>query len=331
MRILLTSNYSLDEIEHHCAAGEWPRHHLWGMDALRAAGHEVTILPRCERALLRRLSRAARFQLGDLAKESTVPRLVREQEIDLVVCAEMGSMRAFGLLRGWHLLRTPLVGLLHPGPPSSTPARWSVQGFDRVLCLSEEIRRRVPTARRHTPPGRIRWGPDLGFAGYRAGPGTHIVSNGRTHRDNALLARAASTVGAPLLLDGAEPGGAVARMGPRPMADVLADARRALAVAIPLTRADGCFGITEVNDALALGKPLLMTRNPFVDVDIEAIGCGRWIEVGDGNGWVREIEALLADPQRAQEMGDRGRAHAAQHWNYERFSEELVAAVASLR
>lgn len=334
MRILFTNNYALDEIESACASGEWPRHHLWGLDALRNDGHEVVTLPRRECRLLRRASRATRFQLGDLAKEAPVLPFVRRNEIDLIVCAEMGSMRALGLTRALRLLKRPLVGILHPAPPRSPPARWSVAGFDRVLCLSEAIRRSVETPRMSAPPARISWGPDLGFAGYRAEPGTHIASNGRTHRDSALLARATAQVGVRLLIDGTPSDGdgpvAPAHGSHRRLADVLADARHALAVAIPLTRVDGCFGITEMNDTLALGKPVLMTRNPFIDVDIEAIGCGQWIEPGDEAGWVRAIATLVEDPERAREMGERGRIHAAQSWNYERFCAALLEAVAQV-
>jgi glycosyltransferase involved in cell wall biosynthesis len=117
--------------------------------------------------------------------------------------------------------------------------------------------------------------------------------------------------------------------GREPYQQLLGDLCSALVIAIPLSRTDGSFGITELNDALALGKPILMTRNPYIDVDIEAVGCGRWIEPGDGLAWREALDRLAGDPAEAAAMGARGRAYAAENWNYERFGRDLVAAVPS--
>jgi glycosyltransferase involved in cell wall biosynthesis len=164
------------------------------------------------------------------------------------------------------------------------------------------------------------WGPDLSFSGYEPARATRgVFTAGRTHRDTATLASAAAAAKVRL----------VAHTGSTPFEQLLEDLGHSIAVAIPLSRTDGSFGLTEVNDALASGKPILMTRNPYIDLDLEGVGCGHWIERGDVEGWRIALERLKADPDEAEAMGARGRAFAETSWNYERFGRVLAAAVAA--
>jgi len=79
-----------------------------------------------------------------------------------------------------------------------------------------------------------------------------------------------------------------------------------------------------VVDALALAKPVIATRSPYFPFDIEAIGCGIWVEPGDADGWARAISKLVSDRGARAEMGTAGRRFAERHWNYERFCEGLL-------
>jgi hypothetical protein len=306
---------------------------------LRSAGHDVITLRPVERNALRRLSQTLRFQLGDLAKEAPALLPMLRRDVDVVVCAEMGSMRALGLLRRAGMVRVPMIGLLHPAPPSTLLARWSVSGFDRVLCLSSAIERAVVGRDGTGTTTSVTWGPDLSYPGYRTqsapvgGTGA-IVCSGRTNRDFGVLARACHRIGADVLINGERPVDGVPpdpiRGKPRSTAATWTDVVRASVVAVPLARADGCFGITEVNDALGLGKPIVMTRNPFIDIDIEGVGCGRWVAPGDESGWAAAITEILSDPDQLVAMGDRAREYADRHWNYDHFCDALLGAVADL-
>jgi glycosyltransferase involved in cell wall biosynthesis len=82
-----------------------------------------------------------------------------------------------------------------------------------------------------------------------------------------------------------------------------------------------------VNDALAMGKPVIMTANPYIDVDLEAIGCGRTVGIGDAVGWETALSDMLQDVEGRVLMGARARAFAESEWNYELFSAALVEAV----
>jgi glycosyltransferase involved in cell wall biosynthesis len=222
---------------------------------------------------------------------------------------------------------------MHPYAPRTRWTQSCAAGFDHVICLT---RRAFQQMREVMPDHRLSqagMGPDLAWAGYRGEDRGAVVSTGRTHRDLALLAEASVRVGAPLVLHATVPGppspDRTEKVG-APYSDVMDDLRAASVIAIPLTRTDGCFGITELNDALALGKPVVMTRNPHIDVDIEAVGCGRWVDRGDLDGWVDCLAELQADPDLRQQMGAHGRSWAEENWNHRAFGRTLCDAVTAV-
>ena len=112
---------------------------------------------------------------------------------------------------------------------------------------------------------------------------------------------------------------------------VLGDTCKAAVIAIPLLDPMRLSGLTELNDALALGKPIVMTRTPYIDVDIEAIGCGRWVDPGDVAGWRHALSELWADEALRTEMGAAGRQFAERSWNSDLFGAGVVAAIETVR
>jgi glycosyltransferase involved in cell wall biosynthesis len=106
-------------------------------------------------------------------------------------------------------------------------------------------------------------------------------------------------------------------------ARVLDDIAAASIVAVPVRDPGRLTGLTEIADALALGKPVVASRSPYFPFDIEAVGCGIWVEPEDADGWARAISHLLADRDARVAMGMAGRRFAERHWNYERFCAGL--------
>jgi len=82
-------------------------------------------------------------------------------------------------------------------------------------------------------------------------------------------------------------------------------------------------GLTEAIDALALAKPIVVTRSRYFPFDVEAVGCGIWIEPHDVDGWARAFGRLLADPGMRAAMGAAGRRFAEHEWNYDTFCRGL--------
>ena len=83
-------------------------------------------------------------------------------------------------------------------------------------------------------------------------------------------------------------------------------------------------GLTTVVEALALGLPIICSRNPQIPVDFDRLGCGISIEYGDVEGWQRAVEYIATHPDEARLMGERGRALAEQMFNDERCAKEVA-------
>ena len=82
-------------------------------------------------------------------------------------------------------------------------------------------------------------------------------------------------------------------------------------------------GLTTVVEALALGLPILCTRNPQMPMDVEAEGCGFWLEPKDVEGWVEKLQYIVNHPEEAKAMGQRGRALAEQYYNVKQCGKEV--------
>jgi glycosyltransferase involved in cell wall biosynthesis len=99
-------------------------------------------------------------------------------------------------------------------------------------------------------------------------------------------------------------------------------------LAIPLfDYPESLAGLTSLLDAIGLGKPVIMTRHPMVDLDIEALGIGRWVEPNDVEGWREAIRWFDANPAESREMGRRARA-LVDEGNFH--SEDFAARMAGL-
>ena len=77
----------------------------------------------------------------------------------------------------------------------------------------------------------------------------------------------------------------------------------ASAVAVCCMQADYGVGYTSVVEALPFGRPILLTANRDIPLDVEAEGCGFVIAPYDTQGWHRAIKTLAENPHLTEEMG----------------------------
>ena len=88
-------------------------------------------------------------------------------------------------------------------------------------------------------------------------------------------------------------------------------------------------GLTTLVEALALGLPILYTRNPQMPMDIEAEGCGFWLEPKDVEGWKEKLCFIADHPEQAEAMGKRGRALAERYYNIKQCAKEVANIIKS--
>src|SRR5207248_2200583 len=155
-------------------------------DALERAGDEVVFGPLGGDVRLARATRLTRGKLGYLDQEVAMLR-----GADLVYSGDQNLTRGLAYLRRARLLRTRLASVFHSIGPRGFAGGW-VRGVDAALCLSERTRDVLVGGygRSASSTTAVRWGPDLGYAGYANGGFECVVSSGKTGRDFATLREA---------------------------------------------------------------------------------------------------------------------------------------------
>ena len=339
MRVVYSHNYSAAGIRAQVAAGRYPVQHMYGAQAFESAGHVLlTTDHRGDRPLSRLSERVLRLRAGDLRDEYAMLR----SRADLLFAGE--PLHVAGLAQLPRRRRPALVAVFHQAAPSTTWWRRVVAGFDGIVCLSTRVRDQLVRDHGRDPGATVAlpWGPDRSRQLYpQSEPGDVVVAAGKTGRDFATLVFALQRISVPARLwtDRARLPAVPPRVEVREPRTVPTDpgaarqfawveARDALAeaavIAIPLTSADRLIGLSELADALALGRPVVMTRNPFIDVDIEAAGCGRLVDVGDVDGWAKALDELMSDPKLRADMGRAARRYVDESWNADAFAAGVL-------
>ncbi len=326
MRLVFPNFYPMVTARRNHAKGVYPSQYLFGGPALEAAGHHVDYVEPGSgwlRALLDMLTRKVSWQLGDLAPQASALR--RARGADVIFGAADETLSALALLRSIGLLKKPVAAVVHHPPRHKWLVPRAMRGYDLVFTLSEAARERLLEMGRDAETTRlISWGPQLDFAPYALSHSEHyVMSCGKSARDIDTLAAGLEATGLPGLIY-APPGWkapadsdirvrTLDRIPPYP--EVLEEMAQASVVAIPLLDADRMYGLSELNDALAMGKPIVMTRSRHIDFDVEEIGCGLTVEIGDVEGWTSALLRLERDPELRRAMGRRAREFAELAWN----------------
>lgn len=321
-----------------------PRQHVWGLDALAAAGDVIEFAPfhePAERNVLGWVSARSKGILGHLDQEAYAMR--RIGRTDVLYCADQTGLAGLALARD-ALPRVRFVSVVHH-PIHNAVRRIAAARQDVLICLSEELARELKRElpRRRTKVVHLPWGPDLSYPLYVSqGEGNGVVSAGKSNRDLTTLAHALSRTNAtgviydlagelssapndavrlirPGGVDGIDPEAPGQYLASRVLNDIAA----ASVVAVPVRDPRRLTGLTEIVDALALAKPVVATRSPYFPFDVEQIGCGILVEPDDRDGWTRALARLLSDDEARSQMGRAGRAFAERQWNYERFCDGL--------
>lgn len=83
-------------------------------------------------------------------------------------------------------------------------------------------------------------------------------------------------------------------------------------------------GLTTLVEAFALGMPVICSRNPNFEMDIDKEQIGITVEYNDVEGWINAIEYFSNHPEEVQRMGNNARKLAEKRFNLEIFSQEIA-------
>jgi glycosyltransferase involved in cell wall biosynthesis len=351
MRVVLYNNYDMELALERYGRHHYPGHHLWGALALRDRGWELSPL-RLERfARLRRLTAP---KIGDLDQQLRV--FLDQGKHDLVISGTEYDTIALALLRRLGLYRRGILAVVHGPPKAQFHRRWLTKlcfnGQDRLLFLSDEVREEFVALGVDRDRTRLlEWGVDLDF--YPAIPlhddawrAPYIFSAGKTRRDHATLVQAFDGLDATLRLYCSKESAPPIDLTPanvdvvfdpaggereaKVLFELTEEYRGCVAVAVPLAPNCGLAGLTSLLDAMAMSRAVIITRNPYIDIDVEREGIGLAVEPGEVAGWRAALEWVLTHPTEVAEMGRRARALCEARYNLETFSQCVVTAAEEL-
>jgi hypothetical protein len=349
-RILVINDYSLPFSWDNAKHRRSPAHFLYGVDHLAGAGHQVQIVSDLKTRWMAALDRhAGRWGslLGSLDRQTAaLPFLWRT---DLIYSPCQTQTQVLTYMRAVGILRTPIICLAHHpivrgqfGRLTRPFTQLMLNGLSAMPALSRTVANEINTlsGRRLSQP--LRWGPDAGFYPPAQYPGIGALAAGRTGRDFVTFGRAATVTRVPatilcqrtaLQAEFETFGSNVRVTVPELFLEYNESSRlfaSARVLAIPMVAQDSLVGLSSLMDVLGAGKPVIMTRNANIDLDIEALGIGRWVEPGDVAGWTNALRFFEDHPDAATEMGRRARALTEEGYNYRAFSNDIGRLVESV-
>lgn len=333
MRVLFLNDYPMVQARGLNAQGLYPSQHLWGMKEITQFGVEPVFFP--DQTWAGAPSRW-KFSVQQLQA------LLQSHDCDLVYSACQFNTWLLARLRLIGVLRKPLVTLVHHPLQSVLQNGAYVAGHDALVFLNESVREL--TAQRFGARLKrsctLPWGPDQAFFPVPATDAptrVDVLAAGKTNRDFKTLISAAAGQSWTAeiycadrnLTDVSErPGNVTVHsntsgivLNYRQLYEVSAQAK---VIAVPLVEVDALAGLTSVLDALALGKPLVMTRNRWLDLDPEAEGFGLTVAPGDVSGWRNAIERIVSDENLRVSMSEAALAKARK-LNMTLYAERLAA------
>ncbi|MBS0659724.1 MAG: hypothetical protein JSR82_15900 [Verrucomicrobia bacterium] len=354
LRLLVLNNYPLAQVWEEVRRGEKPDHHLFGLNHLQDLGVQISLAPTAAATPWRRVDRALAalrlpLPLGPLGPQLAARR--GPEPVDAIFSASDTEANLLALLP--RSRRPPLLVLRHHPTTRGRLAglRRGVIGrmlrqTEATLTLSRAVAEQLQTLSLTSRPVQaLAWGPDAGFYPPATGPGHGCVAIGRTGRDFATFGLGATRAGTParIVCPAGEVDPEFAQFGPnvgveilpddrlRPYPELFESYRSARVVALPLDPDEHAIaGLTGLLDALGLGRAVLMTRNRWLDLDLEALRIGAWVEPGDIDGWARALRWFEEHPDEAEAMGRRARALVDAGFDSRHFAHQLADVLAEV-
>lgn len=341
MKIYYYHTQDAEHIIDEWKRGRYPSHLLYGATCFAENGIDVVMhRHRREQNRLLRMFRVA-WQVMRCKEHYDVLYGSSHRGLELLII-----LRALGIYRHpiciWH--HQPIVKA--NSCLREHVARIYYRGIDQMFMFSNTIveMSKLSVKARPERMHMVHWGADLDyydrFMSEHPDTRTSFISSGMERRDMPTLISAFNNTGLPLRIfsiknylgnDYEKIIGAIERrenitvtFNDRLMIDELtAEVNRAACVVICCQPTNYTTGLTTVVEALALGIPIICSRNPQMPMDIEAGGCGLLVDYGDVEGWERAITYIASHPEEAKEMGERGRKLAESTYNIRQCTREM--------
>lgn len=337
-RVLFVNSYGGREVWNKVKASQLPPHHMWGCIELVRRGYEVALAEPLKHFEYRR----------PFPHDWAILQFARSwlRPDDIIYC---GHTLLFWvpLLRSLFGLRCHIVSLtyareelefpsVHRGIIALTPA------------AADEARKNAP----HCKVAHLGWGCDLSFFPHLPYNPQWFLSCGITHRDFVTLSRATSIIpsavrlicpGLPknitwtsnvMVIDGG-PGWNHEKEAVS-YKELFHQHYSGAIASLIILKSDPseytAVGFTNFIEALALGRPVIVTKTGAIasEIDVEKAGCGLFVPPGDSNALASALITLAENSEMSMLMGRKARALAESHYNIDRYAQGLHSFFESL-
>lgn len=356
----MINSYSFDKIYQEWVEGKSPGHYLFGkIDLEKLEGFQVDILPFEKYPFLNKIGKILRINFLD--QQLRVFFLRKKYDI-IYAPFPLSNTRLLSLLKYLGILNTPIVALGHQNlytPPVNGQSHGLKKSlllqYDKIAFLSTELKKKTikdlgvsdELARKQF--SHLNWGPEKSFY---VGKDEYIPSEesgfaicaGTTDRDFELIIEVFRKIDFPLeIYCTPQTRPKVANLPAHitinsnfiPYVELLERYRQARLILIPIKKetinSGRTLGLTVLLDALAIGKPVVMTENKYVDINPGVKGFGITIPCHEAEDWRTAILEILEDHEKLNQMSKNAKKLFQDKYNSKMFGDELAALFNSLK
>lgn len=320
-------------------AGCYPSHLLYGAPQLENRGYKVVYH-----------KGKPHLQRWKQTLATTIEVLRRYREYDCIYASAFRGLELIIFLRALGLFRKPLYVWHHQpivkanNPLREIAARLFYRGMDELFFFSQRIINESMLSAKANPKRMhiAHWGADMAYYERLKGEtNNRFISTGIEMRDMETLVAAFNATGKPIDIHVCEeyngtnyrnlfnsldckPNIYVHFVTGHAHGVLSQRVAEAMCVVICCKETNYTVGLTTLVEALALGKPLIISRNPQIPIDIDAEKCGITVAYGDVEGWGKAIRRIADNPEEAISMGKRAKALAERLYNIERCADDIA-------
>jgi len=339
--------YAFKKLVQRYEEGDYPSHLLYGYPELANKGEKLD---------------SEQIQSGIKGTLSFMVRLIKHKpDIIIIPYIYEGPLIPLIILKRSRLVHASIIAISHKSFKKEHSLfrrelyKWIYQSFDMILFHSPLNMKESLNLKWVSPTKMsiIHWGVDLKYYDQIISPKESVgfVSTGRENRDFRTLINAFSRQSSLLTIytnsinyendytfltqyTNLYPNIRIrlVKNTKQTTQTAINLAANSFCVVVPVYRKSisYCVGHTSIVEALALGKPIIATRNPYHPIDIEKEKVGIYVEAEDEQSWIIASTYLLQHPDEAKQMGKRARKLAEEIYNVDFFSEELYAICCNL-
>lgn len=284
---------------------------------------------------------------------TTIRILLCREPYEILYATSFRGLELIIFLRALRIYRHPIV-LWHHQPIKKADnhireliARFFYRGIDKMIFFSQKLIEdslNSPKARKERMCV-VPWGADLEFYDKIMAKNNLIhrqgfISTGKEMRDMYTLVNAFNKTNCPLDIYISSKAGNIdyshifnelscadnikvhfiTGLIPNKLGSIV---NKSSCIVICCLKTNYTAGLTTVVEALALGIPLICSRNPQMPIDIDKVGCGITVEYGDVDGWISAITYISTHPEEALEMGRKGRHLAEETFNINNCAKQI--------